>query len=342
MTRVSKKAPPKVPITCQACGKTKEVLRYKAPRTKYCSRACAGCSRKPRTTTACEFCAQLFESIEGSRARFCSRTCGAQGTQDQRTKSIRRFHHRHPERAKEVGRKGGATKQRRAQEDPAYRKQLVAQAHEIRAASITPEARRRRTKTIRDRYTPEEISAWCAKGGLGQTPWNKGLSKETDLRVAAQAQKLLGHPPSHGSGWGKCGKRSDLGGAFFRSTREANVARIFRFLETPSDYEPKVFEFHGGDQSVEGTYRPAFWLPESACWVEISGWSSPTKLQKLSRFHTEYPEERMFPLERQTYLALQKEFSSLIPHWKFSKGGKKTDADCLDFLDLLNVERVSA
>ena len=85
------------------------------------------------------------------------------------------------------------------------------------------------------------------------------------------------------------GKREDLGGQYFRSNQEANLARVFNHLGVRWQYEPKEFEFPvpRGNRF----YTPDFYLPDLDRWVEVKGWLDEQSLTKLRRFKKYYPDE---------------------------------------------------
>ncbi len=87
----------------------------------------------------------------------------------------------------------------------------------------------------------------------------------------------------------KKGKREDLGGVYFRSKFEANVARYFNFLNVQWQYELKEFEFPL-NRGIR-FYTPDFYLPETDRWIEVKGWFDRESLVRLKRFKRYYPDE---------------------------------------------------
>ena len=128
------------------------------------------------------------------------------------------------------------------------------------------------------------------------------------LGVAAKwsGRTAYQHPQSRAHG----GKREDLGGQYFRSSAEANLARLFNRLRDHWEYEPKEFFF----PLPRGTtsFLPDFsiticrrglhlrlntWpsglaaLDEGDYWVEAKGWMTPQSLTRLLRFAKYHPLE---------------------------------------------------
>lgn len=123
--------------------------------------------------------------------------------------------------------------------------------------------------------------------------------------AAGNAGRKFTHPQGHTTS----GKREDLG-LFMRSSTEANVARIFRWMGIEWEYEPDEFKFP--DERGVRFYTPDFritiplqngsddrkWWPRmlldlapGTYWVEVKGWMDPTSKTKISRFIDNFPEE---------------------------------------------------
>lgn len=78
---------------------------------------------------------------------------------------------------------------------------------------------------------------------------------------------------------------TDYGDYRFRSRLEARWALFFDRVGIAWDYEPEGFSL-----PVNGRYLPDFWLPESACYVEIKPFKTPVqketaKCKELSQEH---------------------------------------------------------
>jgi hypothetical protein len=114
-----------------------------------------------------------------------------------------------------------------------------------------------------------------------------------------------GHPQGNASG----GRREDLG-LFMRSSTEANVARLFRWMGIEWKYEPHEFEFPvnrgirfyrpdflitipegAGCGAVRSLWPRALDLPAGSYWVEVKGWMDETSRTKIGRFIDCYPDE---------------------------------------------------
>lgn len=102
---------------------------------------------------------------------------------------------------------------------------------------------------------------------------------------------------SEGGGNGKYGFRKDLG-QFFRSTWEANYARILNLRGIPWEYEPRKFKLG------KTTYTPDFRVGKNE-YIEIKGWVSPQWERKRRTFEKRYPEIDLEVLGPRSYERLR-------------------------------------
>lgn len=105
--------------------------------------------------------------------------------------------------------------------------------------------------------------------------------------------------------------REDLN-KYFRSSWEANFARILNHLDIEWVYEPKRYYFKNKINKVS-SYLPDFYLPQFDIWIEIKGWMNEKSRIKLELFEEEYPEEykKLILIEKDQYEFLEKKYSWL-------------------------------
>lgn len=108
----------------------------------------------------------------------------------------------------------------------------------------------------------------------------------------------------------KKGKRPDLGGTFFRSSWEANYARILNHQGVRWQYEPETFQVGESE-----TYTPDFKL-EDGTLVEIKGWWTESGKRKVNLFQSKYPTMKLEIVTRKEYTALSKTYRNLITNWE--------------------------
>lgn len=129
-----------------------------------------------------------------------------------------------------------------------------------------------------------------------------------------------------GNRWGaqsrKSGKRSDLGNKFFRSSWEANYARILNWMKDRGQifdwaFEADTFEFKGIKRGTR-FYTPDFriWTKTGFEYHEIKGYMTQkgrTALERMGRYH---PDIRVILIDAPRYKVLARQFKSLVPFWE--------------------------
>jgi len=82
----------------------------------------------------------------------------------------------------------------------------------------------------------------------------------------------------------------------FKSTWEANIARIFNYLNIKWDYEPAIFDLNGIK------YCPDFYLSEFNIFVEVKGYMYNHSQNKINKFKEKYPLEVIGPTEYKEWI----------------------------------------
>lgn len=103
----------------------------------------------------------------------------------------------------------------------------------------------------------------------------------------------------------------------FRSSWEANVARILNKLNVPYEYERESY------QIGEDFYLPDFFLTNNII-LEVKGFWDSESRKKIAALQKEYQEFRVLPVDSDMYGTLQKRFSPIIPEWEGSRIHKTT------------------
>jgi len=144
--------------------------------------------------------------------------------------------------------------------------------------------------------------------------WNRGLTKETDIRIAESAIKdsksCIGRPCHKKSGRGRIGRCIDLDNQFFRSRWEANFARILKFLNISYEYEKYRF------YSTNFSYCPDFYLPQFDKFFEIKGYFDEDSIKKI-KYAVEGPlKDRLIVLDKDGYSDLGGKYRNVIEEWE--------------------------
>lgn len=104
--------------------------------------------------------------------------------------------------------------------------------------------------------------------------------------------------------------RKDLG-SFFRSTWEANFARICNYEEEPWHYEAHKFKLSNGK-----IYIPDFYLPYADWYIEIKGYWYESSRNKVDMFKKEYPTKTLVIIDTAEYKYLTSRYSKIIDNWE--------------------------
>lgn len=142
------------------------------------------------------------------------------------------------------------------------------------------------------------------KKKLSQTMIDKGIAK-------GKNNPMYGKHPITTKGF-KSGKRIDLNNQYFRSTWEANFARIIQYNNKQYEYEKHVFpvKIDGNDC----TYLPDFKIDN--IFYEIKGyWYDDAKI-KTEAFMQQYPEIKLVIVDSEKYYKLRNKYKKLIDNWE--------------------------
>lgn len=102
--------------------------------------------------------------------------------------------------------------------------------------------------------------------------------------------------------------RSDLR-CTFRSSWEANVARVFNTIGLVWKYEPRRFSLPSGK-----SYCPDFQL-ETGAFIEVKGFLRQADADRMDEFRGAYPEEKLYMIGQETYYRMRLKWSHL-PGWE--------------------------
>jgi hypothetical protein len=119
------------------------------------------------------------------------------------------------------------------------------------------------------------------------------------------------------------GKRSDLGGRYFRSGWEANYARYLNWLIEKKqilkwEFEPDTFEFHKIRRGSK-FYTPDFKVFEidgSYAYHEVKGYMDSRSATKIKRMRKYYPNEKLIIVDSPAYRSIAKQMKNILPGWE--------------------------
>ncbi|MBV6391331.1 MAG: Error-prone DNA polymerase [Anaerolineales bacterium] len=149
--------------------------------------------------------------------------------------------------------------------------------------------------TLEERHGPERAAEIRAK-----------LSK----KLSGRNNPMYGRPPKETKTYTKSGYREDLD-HYVRSSWEADMARVFRYLGWEYQYEPQTFELVK-DNGVTITYTPGFYVPDQNTFYEIKGWMDKASAEKIALFKEQYPECNLIVVDKTMFAEFQVKYADLV------------------------------
>ena len=123
---------------------------------------------------------------------------------------------------------------------------------------------------------------------------------------------------------GKQGKREDLDGLYVRSSWEANIARYLNYQIQYGNVKEWVYEGLTYDiKNVKGsrTYTPDFNViytnSDEIIHLEVKGWKDPKGMNKYYAFTDQYPQEKIFMIDKDEYKKIETSFAPQIKFWEY-------------------------
>jgi predicted nuclease of restriction endonuclease-like RecB superfamily len=121
-----------------------------------------------------------------------------------------------------------------------------------------------------------------------------------------------GRPTSPKASRGKAGIRQDIDpSTYFYSRWEANMARLYTYLDIPWLFTPHSFDI--GNQ----IYTPDFYLPEIETYVEVKNFWSEYSRTRDSKFRSTHPQIALQVILKEEYTALENQYAKCIPNWEY-------------------------
>lgn len=215
---------------------------------------------------------------------------------------------------------------------------------------LSEESKKALSQKLMDHPVSEETRRKIGESGLGRTPWNKGITKDDDERLQSVSEKVRAWNKQHMTDdvkrqisqtlkakyaegmkipHSKGNIRHDLN-MYFRSTWEANYARVLNLENIPWSYEKKHFKLLDESGEILAVYTPDFFTDKN---IEVKGHAdSATEWEcncsrcerdklRIMLFLEQYPDEKFEMIGRKEYAELAAKYSSSIPHWEKTSRG---------------------
>ncbi len=138
----------------------------------------------------------------------------------------------------------------------------------------------------------------------------------TSKRNTGRGNPMYGRSHTGPSAYSAAGYREDIG-HYVRSSWEADFARVLKFLSLAYEYEPERFTLRRDDGTTM-TYAPDFYVPAESCWYEIKGWMDHRSAEKIRLFREQYPDERLFVVDKTQFAELQMKYQGFV-RWECPK-----------------------
>lgn len=149
-----------------------------------------------------------------------------------------------------------------------------------------------------------------------QEVWNKGLkncfNEETLKKMSNGISKSIIEGRKKQNYRGRGGYRKDLDNQYFRSTWEANVARIFKLHNIKYEFEKHRFFI----KKLNKYYIPDFYLPEFNLYIEVKGYWFDDASDKFKFFQEEYKDIEIRLIDKAKYIDLKEKYEDIIQEWE--------------------------
>jgi hypothetical protein len=151
------------------------------------------------------------------------------------------------------------------------------------------------------------------------------MSPEQCLRrTVAMSERAQRRSPHESYSRARRGVRSDIGPWCFRSSWEANYARLLQHWLLSGvierwEYEPERFHFPLNDAGLPLSYLPDFrvWEEDGAAYyIEIKGWFDAKSKARLSLMAELYPDVPLLLVDARRYYEIEASAAPHIPGWE--------------------------
>ena len=210
---------------------------------------------------------------------------------------------------------------------------------------LSEDSKKQLSEKLMGHYVSKETRVKISLSGLGRTPWNKGLTKADDERLVSVSNKIREWNKEHmtpemrqkisqtlkqkyAAGMkipqAKSNWRTDLQ-HYFRSTWEANYARVLNYNQTTWTYEQHRFRLTDDSGDIIAVYTPDFFIDKH---IEIKGhadaaddWECDCRRcdrdrMKMLLFSEQYPEEEIEIIGKKEYRDIATKYASIIDNWE--------------------------
>ncbi|WP_052001988.1 hypothetical protein [Halalkalibacter wakoensis] len=298
-------------LICVQCGSPFTATNYEV-RTgrKYCSRDCSHKSRDKKVTINCVQCGEekKYSPIYIKRgSKYCSSKCRNEAMQITLACEVCKKHYTLGKRFKD-SKYCSQECTHEAQKDQVEitcpncnESRMVQRAHSERKYC--------NRECMHEHYRRFRVFKECECCGeeFEIVPSRKDEAHYCSQNCAAAMNMQKGKIGLWG--FAKQHKRQDLG-VRFRSSWEANYARILNAQDIPWEFEPTRFKLSDGS-----IYIPDFYLGNNH-YVEVKGWWTELSQAKVALFLKDYPEIHLEIIDKDKYKILENSWKEKIEFWE--------------------------
>jgi len=280
-------------LICKQCGK--EFIRGNNHRKtqSFCSRTCAVDAMRTSVVRTCQWCGNEFgvqpNQMKVGRGKFCSRACHYAS----RMKSVTLIC------------------------------PVCGDSFEVIPSRTNSEYGVHCSKECgnigQGLAKQDRVSVTCKHCGkafdtvLNRLENGRGIYCSKECYYLSDSFKTHGHARS--------GKRADLDNTYFRSSWEANYARLLnrlqdRYLIRGWAFEPELFRLDDGTR-----YLPDFRviaMGGDVAYHEVKGYMRKKAQAKLNKMGKCHPDVRVVLIDAGKYKALEDVYASAVPNWEYT------------------------
>lgn len=149
---------------------------------------------------------------------------------------------------------------------------------------------------------------WVKKHQFGgNNPfYHKVHTQETKNLISSKA---VGRPNPNPRGFGRYGYRDDVH-CWFRSSWEANIARLLTYIGIRWEFEPQRIKLEGM------SYLPDFFLPDQQLYIEVKGYFTDRSKLVMRQLLTQHPQFPIVIVDKTMYSTINRVYSRIISNWE--------------------------
>ena len=275
--------------TCKHCGASFSVLPHDINKRQYCSYECRHKAQEKLTIQVCSFCGKEYSiNWAGNHRKYCSIECSDKAKDTRITVNC-----------------------------AVCGKPYLARPHNLENGLGKYCSNECRYASKRDKKV-----VVCKTCGKEFETVKSELTRRGGAKYCSQ-KCAFENPDYKAHGKSKGGKRPDLDNQYFRSSWEANYARILNHLK--DNYIVKSWKYEADCFDLGfGNYYPDFKVESIdglVAYHEVKGYKHPVGEKKIEAFRELYSDIPLTIIGEEAYKNLSAVYSKRISNWEIGKYG---------------------